>query len=139
MTTNWDALLASSPQDKTAAAVTGSGEHFVPRQKTHGDHDLVSGAPLPIRAVPECMEDLTGKQVGRLTVIGLSARKNSRSGSAAWVVRCVCGTYEARKGKTLRDPAYVERAMCNECNYTREMIAGRTTPPAVKLKMGRHK
>ena len=72
--------------------------------------------------------NLTGSKVGKLTVLGM-ADFPGRKHHAAWVVRCVCGYYETRKAKALRDTAYAERAACSECDYVAELKAGR-----VKLK-----
>lgn len=92
-------------------------------------HHLRSPAPLPIRPVPAQGQDLTGQQVGRLTVIGYYGRGGSGS---RWVVRCLCGYYEVRSRLVLLDPAYAASAACRVCDYEREMLAGRATPPPIR-------
>ncbi|MTJ94050.1 MAG: hypothetical protein F8N36_14510 [Desulfovibrio sp.] len=47
-------------------------------------------------------------------------------------MRCSCGYYEVRRGKVLRDPAYGAPAACSVCDYEREMLAGRATPPPIR-------
>jgi hypothetical protein len=64
--------------------------------------------PLATRPVADG-EDLTGRLVGSLTVMGY-AKHYPRS----WVVRCGCGRYTTRTSRALRNPANAEDT-CDAC------------------------
>lgn len=105
----WDRIATSQPVDKAAAtAVSQSGVHYV-----HTPAITQWDAPPEMRPIPENAPDLIGVKFGRLTVIGLHAGMNSSNG-ATWVVRCVCGTYEPRKAKAIRNPKNSKDA-CHSC------------------------
>lgn len=100
----FDAVLAARPQSATAGRVTSKGAHWTP--DVDRGPKLHWSAPPPMqafRAVHEGKRDLTGLQVGRLTVIGVLA--DSVPGRSRWVVRCRCGDFEVRRHKTLRKTA----------------------------------
>jgi hypothetical protein len=109
---HWDAILASSPLNATAGAVTGKGVHFEPTEMTE---ETTWDAPPPLIAIPKerrelpTFVDLTGKRIGRLTVLGMVE-------TGRWACRCVCGRYIARKGRGILKQG--DEAMCNACNYT---------------------
>jgi hypothetical protein len=127
--TAWDKVISSSPLNKDAAiARDGGGTSWTPERALESSF-VRSHAPMPMKAPDHTWRiNLTGTKVGKLTVLGVADFPARKSG-AAWVVRCVCGYYETRKAKTLRDPVYAERAACSECEYVAELKAGR-----VKLK-----
>lgn len=96
------------PVNTTAGLVISSGEsHDYVQSLGSPDYPL----PLPVaRApLPECPNfvDLTGRRVGRLAVIGLSADKRGR-----WVCRCACGMYTLRTAKALKNGI---AAPCTQC------------------------
>lgn len=101
-----------TPVNGTAARVMARGEHFAyTPHPGSGDSDL----PLPTKAVtadhrnnPDFV-DLTGRVVGRLKVVGLSAIKQGR-----WVCWCACGSYTLRKAQGLKDETVVS-APCDQC------------------------
>lgn len=68
-----------------------------------------SSEPLATRAAPQDGEDLTGRLIGSLTVIGYA-----RSYPRAWVVRCSCGSYTLRSSKAIRIPANAGDK-CDQC------------------------
>lgn len=120
----WDAVLASSPLNATAATVTSKGYDYSPPVTFS---ETVWDAPPPMTPVGRMhlanasFVDLTGRRVGRLTVLGI-ARDNHRasgSGGGLWVCRCSCGRYVGRRAKSLK--AASAEAMCNECDYTRKL------------------
>jgi hypothetical protein len=120
-------ILTSAPIDRKAAMVTARGVHWEPVKNYLSPNEAHSDTPLPTRPWPATsngQDNLAGRIVGRLTVVGLSADKPSNSMGAAWVVRCTCGAYEHRRTSSLRksDP---KKMMCRRCNYTTEMLAGR--------------
>jgi hypothetical protein len=103
-----NSILSSNPIDKTAAKVIGTGNHFEPKIKPHSHEYVHSDIPLPIKS-PLAMSisqfknnnqfvDLTGAKIGWLTVVGASPEYHGR-----WVVRCVCGAYEIRTAKAIKN------------------------------------
>lgn len=130
-TTDWDAVLTSSPVNTDAALTRdGRGKGWVPEVRQSLGH-VRSHAPLPMKPAITGV-DLTGFRCGKLTVVGLAdmPERNAKR-PAAWVVRCVCGYYETRTAKALRSPEYAAKAACNECTYLRELKAGRVVRPTV--------
>ena len=130
-TTNWDAVAASAPLDVTAARVMGAvGEPSAFRKKVIGETYRRDFAPPKVKPREVIRGvNLTGLVVGRLTVIGLAdLPERNKKRNAAWVVRCVCGAYEMRTARALRNPEYVPTASCSHCNYLRKLKAGKTRP-----------
>jgi len=84
--------------------------------------NLLPTKPWP--ATARGQDNLAGRIVGNLTVIGLAAGLSSGPRGARWVVLCVCGAYEHRTTHNLRkgDPT---RAMCFQCDSMNEMVKGR--------------
>jgi hypothetical protein len=120
-------IITSAPIDRKAAMVTARGVHWEPAKNVLAPGQARSDTPLPTRPWPaeaRGQDNLTGRMVGRLTVIGLSADKSkSSNGGACWVVRCTCGSYEHRRTRSLRqtDP---KRMMCSHCDHLEELKAG---------------
>lgn len=77
----------------------------------------LSQEPLATRSAPQDGEDLTGRQVGQLTVRGY-ARHYPRS----WVVQCGCGRYTTRTSKAIRNPANAGDK-CDACRKKPEVEA----------------
>lgn len=77
-------------------------------------------APPPMRDPGSGVENLIGRTFGRFTVAGLSVEKR-RDGCALWVCRCVCGRYELRKSKAVRNSRNSGDA-CWECRRTQHLI-----------------
>ena len=93
---------ARTPVDKTAANVIKGGVYYTPDKRIANVH---SPTPLPTRSMwftekrnPEFV-NLTGTKFGQMTVIGISADHKK-----VWVVRCVCGKYETRSSKAIKNP-----------------------------------
>lgn len=112
-------VASGTPVNKTAAMVTGKGTSFEPEM------DLSSVTRWDHRphtyAVPKGTPDMTGKRQGRLTVVGYhGSSKNNRSSPSRWVVRCVCGMYEIRAGKSLRN-ANNSDDRCYDCRKLQSM------------------
>lgn len=97
------------PVNKDAGTVvTKKGVDYKPAKKITQTH---SGLPLETRPVPRCASDLTGTTFGKFRVIGLYAKEKGH-----WVVRCVCGNYETRKAKSIKNPNNnVDR--CQKCRH----------------------
>ena len=91
------------PIDQLARRVAGRGED----PKTWR-HRYVSGdvgrVPLETIKPPRTIEDLTGVNRDRLTVVGYLWRRklSSKGNSHHWLARCRCGEYVVRRGLTIR-------------------------------------
>ena len=123
-----DRIITSRPVNRQAAMVTGRGVHWEPAKIKISPGQVRSDAPLPTRPWPKRalgQDNLTGRIVGRFTVVGLAADKVGGVGGACWVVRCTCGAYEHRRTKALRSPKNPARMMCTHCDYMAEMVAVR--------------
>lgn len=111
---SFERIITSVPQNATAARVMGRGTHYEPvvEMSSHEHWDL----PPPMKAFSS---DLVGRKFGRLTVLGLSVDQNPKK-NARWVVRCVCGHYEIRKAKAIRNPANTDDC-CQNCAHLRKV------------------
>lgn len=131
-TTEWDRVVSSAPQNAQAAVVRdGSGDQW------QADWRNVFAAPPSMRKPPNdpCFTDLTGRRFGRLTVVGLSARKASKDKGSRWVCRCVCANYGIFTIKALkRGKAFA----CQACEYWEWLRDGRPNaknPDATALEI----
>lgn len=107
--------------------VTARGVHWEPAALKLSPGQVISDVPLPTRPWPATargQDNLTGRIIGRLTVVGLSADSAKSEGGARWVVRCACGNYEHKRTRALRNPVFPSRMMCRRCDYVAEMVAG---------------
>ena len=67
--------------------------------------------------------DLTGIKVDRLEIIGhyLYANRTYNSHKSKWVVKCSCGRYQVKAGKTLRKAiASGQNIMCYICKINQD-------------------
>lgn len=115
----FDAIVASTPLNSSAGMVTGKGIHWTPENGVPYFHPHWD-APPPMKAfdgLPE--QNLTGTKAHRFTVIGVLADTGgSKWRGRRWVVRCVCGDYEARAAKAitkLLDPSYKPNPQEGRC------------------------
>lgn len=123
-TSDFYAVAPLSPVNSTAGRVTSKGEHWRPRV----GRAVIAHAPLPVMPITNQMRmsgdfaDLTGRRVGRLTVIGYGGKSGKNAGGARWVCRCDCGTYTYRYKKTIATPsgAFIGCAECERMNRIRE-------------------
>lgn len=109
---DFDFVFTNKPANKTAAAVLSqSGEHYDPDCVMNEFH---SETPLPIEDFigPE-KDNLTGRKVGRMTVIGF-LRKETVKRSGLWLVRCTCGHYETRRSHSIKNERNTND-MCRNC------------------------
>jgi hypothetical protein len=113
---------SSRPINRLAAQSFAAGNIFIPTTTSQIPKGMRSHAPLPIttrtfyKKTPDGLpiEDITGRTYGRLTVIGRFDDSLWRQGKPIlWVVRCVCGYYELRRHRVLRD--HPESHMCSHC------------------------
>ena len=115
----WDKIATLVPTRDAAVAVSG-GDHYEPAIKIEPGR-IHSDVPPPYRAptgneLAFGLEDLRGRRIGRLTVLGLGPR--AREG-ARWICRCDCGRYGGFLGRSLRRTEHPDLMMCVECNHTR--------------------
>jgi hypothetical protein len=114
------------PIDRNAARVLQRGAQYNSEEFRNRSEQL-SHTPLPLRPAVErgSGDDLTGRILGRLTVVGLSARRSTKKRAAGqrdrWVCRCVCGRYCERRAKVIMDEAQADRSQCDECNHSRKL------------------
>lgn len=115
-TMSFDAVAAAAPLNREASVVRdGSGDLWAPKIKEHIEH--WDAPPPPEAPRPEIMPDLTGRTVGRLTVIRYHGR---RGDSGRWLVRCACGAYELRRSKAITNPKPRDGGQehaCAACDY----------------------
>lgn len=110
-TVDYDALASSAPINKDAAvARDGRGESYSLKVD---ENQRRSRTPIPTRPIPKYIqEDLTGREFGRLKVMGLAVKTDGKNARDVWAVRCVCGTYETRRAGGLLKGA---TTACLEC------------------------
>lgn len=105
--------LTHVPLNGTAARVTSKGFQYKPAKKINAAHWR---EPPPTKKWPDLIEnDLTGMKSGRFTVVGYLRDIPKR-----WLVRCVCGAFESRTAKAVRNPKN-EEDRCQICRYTEHL------------------
>lgn len=104
------------PVNKSAAFVVqkpADEASFVARKVTH----ISSKVPLPTINFTglDKSHDLTGRVIGRLTILGVfPSVGTAKNRKTCWVTRCRCGRYEVYKGITLRNG---NTLCCSECRH----------------------
>lgn len=107
--TNLDDVIKSSPLNITAALVTKQSNEDIINKKYPALH---SENPIKTKKISKKYEDITGFKFGRFTVMGLFKHKNNVF--STWVCRCICGNYEIRSKKSIKNPEnFGDR--CHEC------------------------
>jgi hypothetical protein len=102
--------LTHVPLNGTAARVTSKGFQYKPDKKINAAHWR---EPPPTKKFPSLSKnDLTGIKFGRFTVVGYLRDMRKR-----WLVRCVCGAFESRTAKAIRNPKN-EEDRCQICRHT---------------------
>ncbi|CAD7023223.1 hypothetical protein REJC140_00134 [Pseudorhizobium endolithicum] len=133
---DFDAVAPLMPFDKTASQVAGKGEHFHWEPPENSNY---SADPIPFRRpsreelIKPSFVDLTGKKIGRFTVMGVASEIPSNGNGQRWVVRCQCSAYETRKAKVIKahldgTSRSEEPPMCCCCSYTRKLQLGYHNP-----------
>ncbi len=113
---------SGTPVDGLAARVASKGFQYKPKKKVVQCH---WGAPPEMRRVPRGVPNLTGVSFGGFRVMGLYTGTKHRGG-ALWVVRCVCGDYETRSSRAIKNPKNAQDCceLCRHVAYLRQ--CGRT-------------
>lgn len=125
--TQFDRILTSQPVNKQAAMVAG-GQGTIWQSNFRGNpHARKWDAPPPCVPIPagrltETFEDLTGLKIGRMTIIGYLGKLNPKK-KALWLARCVCGTYESRGAKAIKN-AMPNADLCEDCRYLERVKRG---------------
>ena len=131
-TTDWNAVVTSTPLNKEAAvARDGSGEIFTPLKKVDWAKvdEIPKVVPPPITS-PHFV-DYSGVKYGRITVIGYIGPS---ANGASWLVRCACGNHERRRTAAVRKGIEEGRAdRCGECDYVKSLKDGVVNIPDEKL------
>lgn len=100
-----DGVFTSFPANKTAARVVARGIHYTPPERRR-PADAVYSDELPLIVnLPRDEPNYAGLRIGRLTVIGYIGDhldKDGQSKHSRWLVRCLCGVYEHRRGRGIR-------------------------------------
>jgi hypothetical protein len=93
------------PVDRVAFRVVQPGIHYTPNGLKTITAALEGGEAPPAVNVPFDLHDLTGMTIGQLTVVRYLGHKTEQSRKnqySRWLVRCLCGAYENRRGTSLR-------------------------------------
>lgn len=134
-TMNLDAVLASAPLNREASTVRdGQGEHWSPDIPPSVRH--FKAPPQPVAVLPAVSMDLTGRKIGRLTVIrfhGYSGDGKAKWPLQNWLVRCTCGDYELRRADRLRKMADPD-ACCFICQRARQLRDRAAMPSTSKTR-----
>ena len=115
---------ARKPINKTARLVVSRGFHFDSR-KINGC--VASEVPPTSMPRPHDVPDLTGRRVGRMTVIAYCGRvrKKSIGGHGKtifyWSVRCDCGLYSVRRHRAILRQSNAEVDACERCRHLRHL------------------
>lgn len=114
-------VAALSPINITAALVVSKGVHYEMTSKIQVPEYVGPPQIIPRHKLPTSPSfiDLTGRQKGRLKVLGLMAEEQGR-----WVVRCACGTYTTRSAKSIKSTDVNPNAhfdACRECMHFAQM------------------
>lgn len=137
-TTDFNRIGLAAPLDAKAATVRdGVGEHWEPKGLDPTNTQHWKAPPPPEGRLPPGAPDLTGVKIGRLTVVRFHALVGVRSWSGRdrrkWLVRCVCGDYETRSCKKIRENAASGfDACCQHCDALRRLQERTSRPPSKK-------
>lgn len=115
---NYD-IYARAPVNKMAYIHTHQEDEYFELPMCEGN--IILENPVKTRLITkqytkqlesQGQENIIGKKIGNFVVIGLT--KNTKKGKRAlYMVRCVCGTYELRKRKSLLNTNTVTH--CEKC------------------------
>ncbi len=127
MSDTFERLAASAPVNGTAARQLARGEGWNPAVQLC-DHypDQPALKPItPLMARQAGFVNFTGREIGRLKVMGLMDKAGG--GPASWVCRCKCGAFCTRTSKSLRvgergGNSFVP--MCGRCDYQAKLSQG---------------
>ena len=122
------------PIDRVALRVVQPGIHYTPNGLKTFLADFEGESP-PAVNVPADTQDLTGLSIGQLVVVrylGDNIERGRNKRYSRWLVRCLCGAYEHRKGASLRrvaSSADSEADRCWECQNLRKLRGLKLSQP----------
>jgi hypothetical protein len=122
------------PIDRVALRVVQPGIHYTPNGLKTFLADFEGESPPPVN-VPADTQDLTGLSVGQLVVVrylGDNIERGRNKRYSRWLVRCLCGAYEHRKGASLRrvaSSADSEADRCWECQNLKKLRGLKPSQP----------
>jgi hypothetical protein len=113
------------PADCVAARVIAPCDQYgkFPIEPPNNKLNPIMDVPPHVRKTPPTFTtNHTGKKLGRLTVVGYYGANERRNDARKhiWLVRCVCGMYEFRNGKSLLQGKEVS-PMCQICRKVEEL------------------
>lgn len=122
--TDYDRIITSVPLNSTTGRVVSKGEHYEPTiqlaNHVHDKNFLAYKAPPEDAIGSGGVDGLVGYKFGTLTVMGLSIEHHTKGQPAKWVVRCICGNFEIRRARAIRNPENVNDR-CQECHHVRRI------------------
>lgn len=122
-TTPFDHIRTARPVNRLAARQTGSGIVWTPnRRDTEGARRWHTPPALQPHPHAKNFVDLTGRRVGRMTVVGYLGKLNPKK-KAVWLCRCDCGIFESRSARAIVDADGWGR--CQDCLYLEMVKRGR--------------
>lgn len=113
--------LGSSPINKTAALVISGGTHYQMKSRvTQAEFDAPPAMwgkidLIRMRSQPS-FTDLSGRQKGRLTVLGKLVE------GKGWLCRCRCGKYVIRNAGSIKNTDTNQQAHYDACTECRNHI-----------------
>jgi hypothetical protein len=131
-TVDFDTVAPLMPYDKTTSMVAGRGVSFEwkpPENASYSEDPIPSRRPSHDELVKPNFVDLTGRKMGRLSVLGVAKAIPSNGNGQRWVVRCLCGAFETRKAKVIKSfldgtSACPDEPMCCWCSNNRRLQRG---------------
>ena len=112
---NLQEIFTRQPVNRTAARVISTGVHYTPSTKgcRNDSENPIHTRPASMRdRAQKEFTDLTGRRIGRLTVIGIA----KTTAKLQWVVRCDCGTYSIRNAKAIKNKQNTQDR-CDHCRH----------------------
>jgi hypothetical protein len=110
------------PVNRLALQGVLKGEHYKFNRKGIKNRRFWTYEPLPIAPLYVTAENIIGRKFGSNMVVvnyyGKSISKNRPMGR--WIVRCVCGNYELRSAKAVKNKKNKNDCCC-ECKKIRTM------------------
>ncbi len=100
------------PIDSVAGASMNKGAHFEPSQKFKINTLHWENKPPKQNNNTAIQKDLRGIKFGLLTVIEYYCKGKKNTGGR-WLVKCVCGHYEVRTAKAIKNPNNNGDRCCN--------------------------
>lgn len=127
----YDKLSVATPVDQLAAMQVARGIHWSPNIKPQAGREHWKAPPptLPVpkdRSTMRTFDNMIGVSFGSLHVVGYLGRRH-KSKPSNWLVRCLCGDYESRTVRSIKNPLNTKDC-CMECAYREQVKRGYGNP-----------